>query len=76
MITVFLVILVANSITLAISVVAAIKRPSLSYMLIGAVALCSTLFALQQVVTGRANPVGLIFTALLIIMIAWARRRI
>jgi hypothetical protein len=73
--TVFVVILLANSLTLVITIAAAIKRPILSYMLIGAVALCATLFALQQVVTGKANPVGLLFTALLIVMIACARRK-
>jgi hypothetical protein len=76
MITVFFVILLANSLTLVITIAAAIKRPLPKYILISAVALCATLFAVKQVVTERANPFGLIFTALLIIMIAWARRRI
>jgi hypothetical protein len=76
MVILFVAILLANSLTLVITIAAAIKRPILSYILIGIVALCSTLFALQQVVTKQANPLGLLFTALLIIMIAWARRRI
>jgi hypothetical protein len=75
MLILFVAILLANSLTLVITIAAAVKRPILSYMLIGAVALCSTLFALQQVVTGQANPVQLLFTALLISMI-WVRRRI
>lgn len=70
---VFVVILLANSLTLVITIVAAIKRPTLSYMLIGAVSLCATLFALHQVVTVQGNPFALMFTSLLIVMIAWSR---
>ena len=73
MTTVFVVILLANSLTLVITIVAAIKRPRLSYMLIGAVALCASFFALQQVVTGQGNPFALLCTVLLIITIAWPR---
>jgi hypothetical protein len=73
MMRVFLVILLANSLTLVITIVAAIKRPILSFKLIGGVALCATLFALHQVVTGQGNPFALLFTALLIVMIAWPR---
>jgi len=35
------------------------------------VALGATLFALHQVVTGQGNPFAPLFTALLIVMIAW-----
>jgi hypothetical protein len=73
MMTIFVIILLANSLTLVITIVAAIKRPILSYMLIGVVALCATLFALRQVLTGHGNPFTLLFTALLIIMIVWPR---
>ncbi len=73
MMTVFNVILLANSLTLAITIVAAIKRPILSYKLISGVALCATLFALHQVVAGHGNPLALLSTALLIVMIAWPR---
>jgi hypothetical protein len=71
--TVFVVILLANSLTLVITIVAAIRRPILSYKLIAVVALCATLFALHPVVTGHGNPFALMFTALLIVMIAWSR---
>jgi hypothetical protein len=50
---------------------AAIERPLLSFKLIGGVDLCATLFALHQVVTGQGYPFALVFTVLLIIMIAW-----
>ena len=73
MTSLFVVILLANSLTLVITIVAAIKRPILSFMLIGLVALCATLFALHQVVTAQGNPFALMFTALLIVMIAWSR---
>ncbi len=52
---------------------AAIKRPILTNMLIGGVALCATLFALQQLVTGQGNPFALLCTVLLIIMLARSR---
>jgi hypothetical protein len=73
MMIIFVIILLVNSLTLVITIVAAIKRPILSYMLIGVVALCATLFARHQVVTVQGNPFALMFTALLIVMIAWSR---
>ncbi len=73
MMTVFVVTLLANSLTLVITIVAAVKRPILSYKLIVGVAFGATLFALQQVVTGQGSPLALLFTALLIVMIAWPR---
>ena len=71
--TAFVVILLANSLTLAVTIVAAIKRPTLNNMLLGGVALCATLFAPQQVVTGQGNLFAPLCTVLLIIMIAWPR---
>jgi hypothetical protein len=73
MMTVFVVILLANSLTLVITIAAAIKRPILRYKLISGVALCATLVALHQVITGQGNPFAVIFTILLIVMIAWPR---
>lgn len=73
MMTVFVVILLANSLTLVTTIAAAIKRPILRYKLIGGVALGATLFALHQIVTGQGNPFALMSTALLIVMIAWPR---
>ena len=71
--TLFVVIFLVNSLTLAITIAAAIKRPILTNMLIGGVALCATLFALQQLVTGQGNPFALLCTVLLIIMLARSR---
>jgi hypothetical protein len=69
--TLFAVTLVVNSVTLAISVAAAIKRPILSYKLIAGTALCATGFALLEILTGRANAFALLFTALLVVMMMW-----
>lgn len=71
--TLFVAILLANSLTLAVTVVAAVKRPILRYKLISGVALCATLLALHQVIIGQGNPFAVIFTILLIVMIAWPR---
>jgi uncharacterized membrane protein len=71
--TVFVAILLANSLTFVVTIVAAVKRPILRYKLISGVALCATLLALQQVVTNQGNPFAVIFTVLLIVMIAWPR---
>jgi hypothetical protein len=69
--TLFDVTLLVNSVTLAITVVAAIKRPILSYKLIAGTAVCATGFALCEVLTDRENAFALLFTALLVAMIMW-----
>lgn len=69
--TLFAVMLLANSVTLGVAVVAAIKRPILSYKLIAGTALCATGFALHQLITGRGNVFALPFTALLVVMMMW-----
>jgi len=61
MMIVFVVTLLANSLTLVITIVAAVKRPILSYNLIAGVAFGVTLFALQQVVTGQGSQLALLF---------------
>lgn len=71
--TVFVVTLLANSLTLVITIVAAIKRPILSYKLFPVVALCVTHFALHPVITGQGNPFAFMCTAILIVMIARSR---
>jgi hypothetical protein len=63
-VTLFLLILVANSVTLLITVIAAVRFPSWSYRFLGIVSLVAALFALHQVVTGRYHPATLIFSAL------------
>jgi hypothetical protein len=72
MLTLFIIIFLANSFTTVITIAGAVKRPSLSYTLMAAAAFCATLFALQQIVTGQGNPFALLCTVLLIIMIAWS----
>jgi hypothetical protein len=62
--------LLANLVTLVVTVIAAIKRPILSYRLIAGVALCATLFALRQVVTGQGNLFALLFSGLLVVKMA------
>ena len=64
--TIFIMILVANSVTLLITVIAAIRSPSWSYRLLLVVSLVSTLFALHQFVTGRYHLATLIVSALLL----------
>lgn len=73
MMTLFVAILVANSLTFVVTVVVAVRNPIFPYKLISGVALCATLLALHQVVTGQGNPFSLISTSLLIIMIACSR---
>ncbi len=73
MMILFVAILLANSLTLVITIAAAVGRPILIYKLIGGAAFGATLFALHQVLTGQGNPFAMIFTALLIVIIAWSR---
>ena len=67
----FALILLVNSVTSAVTVVAAIKRPIWSYKLIAGIALCATGLALHQVLVGRGNAFALLFTALLVIIMMW-----
>lgn len=66
--TLFWFMLVANLITLAVSIVAASVKPILSYRLVAGVALCAFLAALQQVVTARSNPFSLLLNLLLVML--------
>jgi hypothetical protein len=66
--TLFWFMLIANSITLAVSIVAASLKPITSYRLIAAVALCAFLCSLQQVVTARSNPFALLLNLLLVVL--------
>jgi hypothetical protein len=69
--TLFAVTLLVNSVTLAITVAAAIKRPIFSYKLIAGTALCATGFAIHEVLTRREDAFALLFTALLVVMMTW-----
>jgi hypothetical protein len=66
--TIFETTLLVDSVTLTITVVAAIRRPILSNKVIAGVALCATGLALNQVVTGRGNLPALLLTALLVVL--------
>lgn len=62
--TLFLVILLANSATLLLIVIAAIKFPSWSYRLIGIVSLAAFLLSVHQCATEKYQPATLVLSAL------------
>lgn len=64
----FWLMLIANSIALIVSIFSAIITPTLSYRIIGVVALCAFLGALHQVVTARSNPPALLFNLALVVL--------
>ena len=66
--------LVFNAVTLAVAVVAAIKRPIKSYFAIAAVALCAAGLSLYQALTGRENVFVLLSTILLVALMTWRIR--
>lgn len=80
MIVAFELTVLVDSITLVAALVAAIRRRSLSNMLIGGLAACSTGLALRQLLTGHANVLAPIFTAVLVAVmsfrLAWNARAI
>jgi hypothetical protein len=63
------VILLADTMTMVITIAAAIKRPILSYRVIGVVAICAFIAALHQVVTAQFTPLSSLVTALLVLLI-------
>ncbi len=67
---VFTVVLVANSSTFTVTVVAAVKRPIGSYIIIVMFALCAWLSSLYQAVTGDGTFVVSLFTSALVILLA------
>jgi hypothetical protein len=69
MLTLFVVILLANASVLAFAIAAAMKWPTLRKALIAGVALCATVLALYQVIVDRGNPFTVLFTGLLVVMI-------
>ncbi len=66
----FPLILASNFITLVITIIAAIKFRSWSYRLIGLAALAAFLFALCQFQTENYHPATLVFTAIVVWLIA------
>jgi len=69
---VFWVILIANTMTLLITITSAIRKPTWSYRVIAVLGISAFTLALHQLVTGRLNPLTLLFTALLV-LILWFR---
>lgn len=71
MMAVFVAVLLADSIALIMTVLAAVRRPRSNYTLIAAVAFCATGLAFHQVVTGRGDALAVVFTAVLVVMMMW-----
>ncbi len=67
--TYFRAILVANLVAAAVTILAAVRRRVWSYRLIGLLAVCASIFALDQVIAGRWSPLALPFTTLLVVLI-------
>lgn len=63
--------LLADSVTLVVTVATAIKRPILSYWMIAGIAACATAFATYQVVTGRGSALAVLSTSLLVVVMMW-----
>jgi hypothetical protein len=66
----FTVILAANSLTFAVTLAAAVKRPVGSYIIIVMLALCACLSSLYQAVTGDGIFAVSLFTGVLVILLA------
>jgi hypothetical protein len=58
----FTIILMANFVTLCVTVAAAIKRPIRSYILGAVIALCACISSLYRVVTGTGTFIAAFFT--------------
>jgi hypothetical protein len=61
--------LIANGLTMIIVIIAAIRRPTWRYRVLGLVALCAFMATLHQVVTARFTVTALLLTTLLVIFI-------
>ena len=64
--TILTVIAIANSVTLAVTIAAAIRRPIGSYIFIAAIALCAFLSSIYQVATGTGMFITNSFTIVLV----------
>ena len=63
--TVFWIIFVNTSITLALTIIAAVRRPEAKYKLIAALAVCAFIAALHQAIKNQFTPLAVIFTMVL-----------
>jgi hypothetical protein len=67
----FLLILIANAVTLVVSAVATFRRPILSYVLVTALAFVASICAFLQFATGESSILSSISTLLLLATIIW-----
>ncbi len=69
-VSLFLVILLANVATTAVTITAAIKRPIVSYKIIAALAGCAAIASLQQATSRQFNLLSLLLNTALVLSIA------
>jgi hypothetical protein len=62
--------LLANTITLAVTIAAAVRQPTLNYRATAAIAIASFIIALHQVVTDQSHLLALPLTSLLVLLLA------
>ncbi len=67
--TLFWVTLLANAATMIVVIIAAIRRPTWNYRLIGVVAVCAFVAALHQVATAQFTLPALLLTTVLVLSI-------
>jgi hypothetical protein len=63
--TVFWIIFVNTSITLVLTIIAAVRRPELKYKVIASIALCAFIAALHQAIKNQFTPLAVIFPLVL-----------
>jgi hypothetical protein len=68
------IILIANSVTMLITISAAIKRPIMSYRLIAGFAVVTFVISLHQVLTAEPTIYSLLCSLVLVVMMIWRVR--
>jgi carbon starvation protein CstA len=69
--TLFGVILLANVVTMIVTIAATMRRPTASYRVISAVAIAAVMAALQQMIKGRFSTLSLMLSSLLSLLITF-----
>jgi hypothetical protein len=67
--TLFWVTLLTNAVTMIVTIIAASRRPTWGYRVIGVVAVCAFIAALHQVITAEFTLPALLLTGLLVLVI-------
>lgn len=67
--TLFWVTLLTNAVTMIVTIIAAIRRPTWGYRVIGMVAVCAFIAALHQVLMAQFTLPALVLNSLLVIVI-------